>query len=363
MKAMLLGAQHNPDLVALARLPLGGKPSLSYRREPDYFAGLEPVGEGTDVIGVYHGDVLTGACTRSWKKVWIDGRVSRIGYLGGLRLFPEHQRRMYLPAGYRLLREIDKDKPGCLYLCTFVDGGGNSMQIMTRSRSGLLRFHPWGAYHTYSLLAPRHSPRRSSRHGFSAVHRARREGVPGLLEFLNEEGRKKQFYPVLETRDFFDGALSSLDGSAWYFWAPGGKIRAAAAVWDQTPCRQVLVEKYPRSLRLTLPLANGCLRLAGRRNLPNEGDQLQLRYLAFAAAEGNDPSALARVIRAALADLGGTDARLLSIGFSDTDPLKDSVRGLLRARYSSRIFIAHWDGAEPALPERDRIPALELATL
>jgi len=359
MKALLLGAEHNRDLVALARMPLGGTPSLSYRREPDYFAGLEPVGEGTDVIGVYHGDVLTGACTRSWKKVWIDGSVARVGYLGGLRLPPEYQRRMYLPAGYRLLREIDKDKPGCLYLCTFLGRSGNSMQIMTRPRPGLLRFHPWGGYHAYSLLAPRHS----SRVPFPAVHRAHREEVPGLLEFLNREGCKKQFHPVLEARDFTDGSLRSLDGSPWYLWAPGGKIRAAAAVWDQTPCRQVVVEEYPRSLRLTLRLVNGCLRLVGRQRLPNEGEQLELRYLAFAAAEGNDPSALARIVRAALADLGGTDARLLSIGFADTDPLEDSVRGLVKARYDSRVFLAHWDGVEPPLPQRNRTPALELATL
>ncbi|MGA2615599.1 MAG: hypothetical protein ABSG38_19335 [Spirochaetia bacterium] len=359
MKALLLGAEHNLDLVALARIPLGGKLSLSYRREPDYFAGLEPAGEDTDVIGLYHGDVLTGACARSWKKLWIDGRVTRVGYLGGLRLSPEHQRRMYLPAGYRLLREIDKDKPGCLYLCTFLSRGGNSMQIMTRPRPGLLRFHSWGAYHAYSLLAPRHS----SRVRFPAVNRARREEVPELLEFLNREGRKKQFFPVLEARDFTDGSLRSLNGSAWYLWAPGGKIRAAAAVWDQTPCRQVVVEKYPQSLRLTLPLVNGCLRLIRRQSLPNEGEQLALRYLAFATAEDNDPSALARVVRAALADLGGTDARVLSIGFADADPLKDSVRGLVKARYESRIFLAHWDGGEPTLPERNRIPSLELASL
>jgi hypothetical protein len=359
MKAMLLGAEHNPDLVALARIPLGGKPSVSYRREPDYFAGLEPVGEGTDVVGVYDGNVLTGACTRSWKRVWLDGRVTRVGYLGGLRLPPECQRRMYLPAGYRLLREIDKDKPGCLYLCTFLSRGSNSMQIMTRPRPGLLRFNSWGGYHAYSLLAPRHS----SRVRFPAVHRARREEVPELLGFLNSEGRKKQFYPVLEARDFTDGTLRSLNGSAWYLWAPGGKIRAAAAVWDQTPCRQVVVEEYPRSLLLTLQLVNGCLRLIGRQSLPNEGEQLELRYLAFATAEGNDPSALALVVRAALADLGGTDARLLSIGFADTDPLKDSVRGLVKARYASRLFLAHWDGCEPPLPDRDRIPCLELATL
>ena len=359
MKALLLGAEHNLELVALARMPLGGKVSLSYRREPDYFAGLEPAGEDTDVIGVYHGDVLTGACSRSWKMLWIDGRATRVGYLGGLRLAPEHQRRMYLPAGYRLLREIDKDKPGRLYLCTFLSRGGNSMQIMTHPRPGLLRFHSWGAYHAYSLLAPRHS----SRVRFPAIHRARREEVPELLEFLNTEGRKKQFHPVLEARDFTDGTLRSLNGSAWYLWAPGGKIRAAAAVWDQTPCRQVVVEGYPRSLLLTLPLVNGCLRLIGRQSLPKKGEQLELRYLAFATAEGNDPSALARVVRAALADLGGTDARVLSIGFADTDPLKDSLRGLVKARYDSQVFLAHWDGAEPALPERNRIPYLELSTL
>jgi hypothetical protein len=358
MKALLLGAEHNPDLVALARIPLGGKPSLSCRREPDFFAGLEAVGEQTEVIGVYDEDVLTGACTRSWKKVWIDGRMAWIGYLGGLRLPPEYQRHMYLPAGYRLLREIDKDKPGCLYLCTFVSRSG-SMQIMTRPRPGLLRFHSWGTYHAYSLLAPRYS----FRVRFPAVHRARREEVPELLEFLNEEGRTKQFHPVLEARDFTDGSLRSLNGSAWYLWAPGGKIRAAAAVWDQTPCRQVIVEEYPRSLRLTLQLLNGCLRLIGRQSLPNEGEQMEMRYLAFATAEGNDPSALARVVRAALADLGGTDARLLSIGFADTDPLKDSVRSFVKARYDSRVFLAYWDGGQPHLPERNRIPCLELATL
>jgi hypothetical protein len=359
VKALLLGAEHNLDLVALARIPLGGKPSISYRREPDYFAGLQPAGEGLEVVGVYHGDILTGACTRSWKKLWVDGRVTRVGYLGGLRMPPEYQKRMYLAAGYRLLREIDKDKPGCLYLCTFLSQGGNSMQVMSRPRPGLLRFHSWGSYHTYSLLAPRHS----SRVRFSAVYRARREEVAGLLEFLNREGRKKQFHPALEERDFTDGSLRSLNGSPWYLWAPGGMIRAAAAVWDQTACRQIVVEKYPRSLRMALPVLNGCLRLVGRQGIPNEGEQLELRYLAFATAEGNDPSALARVVRAALADLGGTEARVLSIGFADADPLQDSLRGLVKARYESRIFLAHWDGEEPPLPDRGRIPCMELATL
>jgi hypothetical protein len=233
------------------------------------------------------------------------------------------------------------------------------MQILTRPRPGLLRFHSWGLYHTYCLLTPRHS----SPVRFPSVHRAHREEVPGLLEFLNREGRKKQFHPVLEARDFTDGSLRSLNRAAWYFWAPGGKIRAAAAVWDQTPCRQVVVEKYPRSLLLALPLLNCCLGLVGRQSLPNEGEQLELRYLAFATAEDNDPSALARVARAALADLGGTQARLLSIGFADTDPLKDAVRGLVKARYDSRVFVAHWDGGEPPLPDRDRIPWLEVATL
>jgi hypothetical protein len=363
MKALLLGPEHNPDLVELARIPLEGKLSLSYRRDPDYFAGLEPVGEETDVVGVYHDGVLTGACARSWKKVWIDGQAARIGYLGGLRLPTEHQRHMYLPVGYRLLRQIDERRPGSLYLCTFLGGGGNSMQIMIRPRPGLLRFHPWGTYHAYSLLAPRHSPRYSRGSRFAAVHRARRQQVPGLLEFLNEEGRRKQFHPVLEPRDFVDGSLSSLNGSPWYVWAPGGKIRAAAALWDQTPRRQVVVEKYPRLLRLSLPLANGCLRMAGRQSLPGEGEQLRLRYLSFAAAEGNDPSALARVVRAALSDLGGTDAQVLSIGFADIDPLKGSVQGLVKARYDSHVFLAHWDGCEPVLPERNRVPALELATL
>jgi hypothetical protein len=359
MKALLLGVEHNQDLVALARIPLGGTPSLSYRREPDYFAGLQPAGEGVEVVGVYHGDVLTGACARSWKKLWVDGSVTRVGYLGGLRLPPECQRHMYLAAGYRLLREIDKDKPGCLYLCTFLRQGSNSMQVMTRPRPGLLRFHSWGAYRAYCLLAPRHS----SRVRFPAVHRARRQEVPHLLEFLNAEGCKKQFHPVLEARDFTDGSLRSLNGSPWYLWAPGGTIRAAAAVWDQTPWRQVVVEKYPRSVRLARPLLNGCLRLVGRQGLPNEGEQLGLRYLAFATAKDNDPSALARVVRAALADLGGTDTRLLTIGFADTDPLQESLRGLVRARYDSCVFLAHWDYAEPPLPDRNRISCLELATL
>lgn len=359
MKAFLLGAEHNQDLVALARMPLTGKVSLSYRREPDYFAGLEPIGEETDVIGVYDGDVLAMVCTRSWKKVWIDGHVSRVGYLGGLRVRPEFQRRMHLPAGYRLLREIDKDKPGCLYLCTFLSRGGRSMQIMTHPRPGLLRFHSWGVYHTYSLLAPRHS----NRSRFPAIHRASLWEVQGLLEFLNEEGRKKQFHPVLEARDFTEGSLRSLNGSAWYIWAPGGTIRAAAAVWDQTPCRQVVVEEYSPSLKRTLPLINGCLRLLGRQCLPKAGKELRLRYLAFATADGNDPTALARVVRAALADIGGTDARFLAVGFADIDPLKYSVLGFAKARYDSRVFLAHWDGGEPSLPERNRIPYLELATL
>src|SRR4051812_8884029 len=108
----LAGAGDDADLRHLmARTPVPGAVSVSFRREPSFFAGGPVDGPFRQVLAA--GDCgagrLVGCGTRSARLRYVAGRPEPVGYLSNLRFLAEHRNRGLVARGYAFFRGLHAD--------------------------------------------------------------------------------------------------------------------------------------------------------------------------------------------------------------------------------------------------------------
>jgi hypothetical protein len=119
----LAGPEHDAGLRRLlAEEAMPGPIRLAYTREPDFFTGLALEGPFTQTFVALEDEAVVGMGTRAVRRLYINGEVEDVGYLGGLRVKPGAQRRLGLSRGYRLLKEIHGDGRCPGYLSTILEG-------------------------------------------------------------------------------------------------------------------------------------------------------------------------------------------------------------------------------------------------
>ena len=85
-----------PEIRALVgSVAMPGTVSVRFEREPDYFAGTTIQGDPCDVLIARHqpDDVLAAVMLRAERRVFINGQVRRVAYIGQIRVAPRFQGR------------------------------------------------------------------------------------------------------------------------------------------------------------------------------------------------------------------------------------------------------------------------------
>ncbi len=338
---------------------------LAFAREPDFFHALAILGKlNQSIIATDSRGAIHGMGCRSIRPVFIHGEPTQLGYLSGLRIAPEARQGRLLAQGYAFLHELHADGAARAYLTTIVSGNRPARQLLTSGRGGLPTYLPFGQFTTCALCIGRRKRRRVGNSPFR-VQRATDFPVDQLMQFLRTEGRKRQFFPVLEAEDLGSPYLRGLQHRDFYVAAAQGRIVGAAAAWDQSPFKQTLVAGYSGSLRMIRPLLNPLMAVAGFRDLPRPGSELRIRYVSFVCVAGNDPAVLSELLETIYADQQQGHADFLVIGFHERDPLRESVRPFLAIRYESTLYLACWEDGLAFVRNLDdgRIPFLDAATL
>ena len=70
----------------LATNAMPGRITVTYEREPNYFAGCQTIGSGCQVLVARAEDQIAGVACRATRPMFVNGRVMKIGYLGQLRV-------------------------------------------------------------------------------------------------------------------------------------------------------------------------------------------------------------------------------------------------------------------------------------
>jgi hypothetical protein len=325
----------------LARNPLPGRTVLGIRREPNFFAAAEVEGSFVQVIACR--DLETGAiigiATRSIRDRYHDGVVMPVGYLGSLRIDPEHRGIGLVARGFRFLRELDEDGRAGIYLTSLAKGNTTAARTLLGGRAGLPEYRRIATWisHAVPLFRCRVG------HGTVHVQQARADDLPEIIRFLNTVGRQRDFFPVVRDSDFErGGSFRGLRMSDMHLAIRRGKIIGTFALWEQTPFRQIVIEHYPKLLRWLRPFINAAHHVQGLPGLPRTGEVLPCVFGSlFVVAEENAAVAQALVAAASRAYAG--PAAVALVGYDARSSLGATLPRSLGGTYETAIHLVSWN--------------------
>ena len=365
MRIALAGPEHDAQLRSLLREhPMPGWVELALEREPDFFAAARTQGNPSQTLVALEGDAVVGMGCRSIREVYLNGHPAHLGYLSGLRLQAPYRRGTALARGYGFLRQLHEDGRAAAYVSTIIEANRAVRRLLEGGRAGLPRYRSLGRYFTFAIALGSWQPGRQPRHDVT-VARAAPEEMDTVIEFLNEHGRRRQFFPVLRRGDLGSPTWLGLE-PRHLMTARGsdGSIEGVAACWDQSAYKQSRVVRYGRGLEVVRARLNAVLRLAGLPGLPGDGQALSARSLSLLCVRGDDARTFAALLNGIHAEYRGA-CDWLMVGLHERDPLRRAIRRWTSLRYVSRLYGVAWedglsviDGLAP-----ERIPYLDVATL
>ena len=355
----------NADLLRLLEeMPMPGFIRIAYQRAPDFFDALGVEGRSSQVVvgRDANGDRVIGMGTRSIKPAYVNGEVDDIGYLSGLRLKPEYRRGIHLARGYKKLRELHADGQARLYLSTMLNDNSVA-QRLTEHRARLPAYHDIGQLHHMAIAPGRLSPERAAAR--FAIRAARQEDLPQVVDFLNSEGPKRQFFPAYTVEDLTsaDGLLRGLEPSDILIAWDGGRIAGVVAAWNQKAYRQSVVNGFAPWFRLCRPLYNAGAAVARLPRIPPAGSMLNYACLSLVCIRNDDRAAFAALLAEVLRRMRGRHDFLIA-GMHQRDPLLPELRKLRHLSYLSRLYVVCWRDGEDAFSNLDeRPPYVETGSL
>lgn len=327
-------ASHNEDVEIRSLLrenPMEGSISLSFEREPNYFAdGINPFEAKRTIVARERGRVVCmGSC--AVRRRFVEGNERSVGYLGGLRLAASHAGQTeILRAGYEFFHQLELESPADFYFTSIASDNRRARRLLERGLPGMPVYEFVGELVTLMLPA-KWLFRRTSKSGLSGLT------PDALSKRLNDNNRNYQLAPVWSADEL--EILSDLGLQRHKFFRCGD---ASGALWDQSCFKQTVIRRYASGLGKFRPAANAWAWMTGGIRLPALGEQIRNAYVSHIIA-GDTERDLPQLLRLLQSVAGHAGLELLTIAFAADDPRLNVVREISKAReYYTRIYLVHW---------------------
>lgn len=315
---------------------------MAIEREPSFFAGRKFCDDEWAVIAEEKQDVV-GMYTAAVRPVHVNGRPERLGYLGGLRVAPNHRHRIrHLRRGYASIRPLAQAEGTLPWWFTVVASDNLAARRLLESTvRGLPTYHFLGEYVTLALPTSRGKRQ-------TLWRRAEEAELDDIVAFHNARAARFELAPVL------DGSLAPRVGlEHFYVLKRDGVLRGVAALWDQSSFKQIVALRYRRPIGSLLPMYNLYARLFHRIPLPREGRALSHSFIAFLALDDDVRPDAQRVLRDLLSHCATPVA---SLGLHAGHPLLETLADFKPVRYSARVYGVTFEGrpllsGRPVQPE------------
>lgn len=335
---------------------LRGNLSVSFRREPSYFAGSALQGDAAQVHVCVDSDsgALIGMGARLMTQLFINGEGRHIGLLSDLRLAPEARGGTLVARGYKVLRQLHEADPVDFYVTVILDGNQTALQSLASGRAGLPTYRDFGRMLTPAIHLD--LPRPALQAPGVKLRRAANGDAAALHELLEQGARRRQFArvpavlpPGLQMNDFFVAER-------------GSRLVAALAAWDQHALRQTHIEAYSPGLAALRPLYNAAARLLPLKALPAPGGRIPFLYLASVALLDDDLALWRALLRHAYRELRRGPWHYAITALHEADPLAAALHDYRAIAAAGRIFVVHYADGAAAVERIDRrTPYLDMA--
>ena len=351
-----------------SKISMPGAIQLSSEREPSYFDALAVEGSASEVLICR--DEQTGRVVatgnRSIKSMFVNGKPVPVGYLSGLRIDEAARNGRVLYAGYQFLREIHEDGRAPFYLTTIMEGNVAAKNLFVKARSGLPHYHDCGRFECMAFSFRRRSAEAPSRSGIS-IRPATAGDARMLVDFLQSQGKSRQFFPVYQTDDFasLNGLLKGLFWKSVFLAFEDGELVGTMAAWDQRHFRQWSISGYGGWTRLMRLPYNLMAQISGMPRLPRAGAVLNFFILSLICVRKDDRGVFCALLDEIVRQEEAHYSFFLA-GMHESDSLLQEMRGFSQYfPFPSRLYVVSWEENEDWFKklEPNRTPYLELGSL
>ncbi|MBX2997137.1 MAG: hypothetical protein KF893_01410 [Caldilineaceae bacterium] len=344
--------------------PVPGQLDLTYEREPDYFLGESILGSRcqTLVARAEESGEVVGLATRSLRPRFVNGEVEDVGYIGQLRVDEAHRGRWLLPSGFRLFHQLHADGAATGYITTIIEGNDEAKALLVeKARRHYPAYRQVDRLFTLALAVRR--PKRFSTSTFEVLDGDEVE-LSEIVAFLQEHGRRKQFFPVYSEADFNSPTTLDFSLADFAVACQGSAILGVLGLWDQSRYKQTVVRAYGQNLLRARPLYNAGAKVLGARPLTEIGDPIHFAYASFACVAEDDPVIFNALLTRVYNRAAERGFAFVMLGLAQSDPLLAVAKKWLNIPYTSLIYTVCWPGDEDWHSRLDDRPLyVELATL
>ena len=336
-----------------------GDISMLYTRRPDPLNSLRMEGDRVGVIicrDQINGKMAGfGAC--SVNRMHYNGTIRNVGYLFNLRSRKEYQRRFLdFNRGYDRMFGLFEGDSIPVYYTTILEENIHARKLLEKRRPFMPVYEYFGDYHTYIVKT---GLRRKMPDGFE-FRRAGDDDTSALVEFLDREGSRYQFFPAVSIDDLHAPNHPRINN--FYLLMKDGKIIGCGALWDQRDYKQYIVMEYKGIYRF-LYMLNRINTLFGYPALSKLGGIVNFFTMGFWAVRDDDPDLFEILVR----NMSGVSPNYdyFTVGLHGRNPLNEVAGKRIRSIiYKSRLYLVHPEnGREAADFDRDMIPYLECGRL
>jgi hypothetical protein len=297
--------------------------------------------------------------------VFINGQVTRIGYLGQLRTnLRGHRVASLLDEGFAFCRSLHDRGTVRAYLTAIVEDNHRARRMLCGLRSPAApSFARVGTLTTLAFPRSRQHAR-SSTTGIE-IRTGSAELLGDIVSCLNRNGRRYQFAPLWTVDDLISTVRTpGLAVDDFLVATRGSRVVACAALWDQRGFKQAVVRGYSPQLARWRHLINLAAPLLRMPALPQIGSPLEFVYLSHVAVDDDRADAISALLVEARRRLE-PGVRYMVTAFSDGGPLLAAASRVAPHRtYRSGLYLASWpDGRQLAGSIDGRLPHPEVAIL
>ena len=328
--------------------PMPGRIAISLEREPD--ASIAAAIEGDVHHTIVARDRSTGRLIAmgsvSVRTRFLNGRPTRIGYLGQLRL--DHRcrgRTSVIRRGYEFFGELHDSLGVKLYFTSIAEDNLAARRLLERGLPGMPTYRPIATLVT-SLLEEQVLRQRGPKD--LEIHAVESGRLPEFLACLERNGRRRQFAPVwreteIAARREANGLELDLKVATL-----GGRVVGCIASWDQSAYKQAVVRGYAPRLARWRRLINAIGPAINVPYLPPVDTSLNLVYLSHLAMEDDDPRVFSALLRCGCSprDMRRREPgrAYFVLGLDERDPLLRAIpRSARRHTYRTNLYAVHWD--------------------
>jgi len=337
--------------------------SLKYTRRPDALLSFSAEGEEVQIVVCWdqQENCIAGFGALAIRKVFIDGKEKRVGYLFSLRASKKYQRNFHLiHYAYNYMHDMVKQKKIDLLVTTILEKNIYARHLLEKERAIMPNYIPYGNYEVFAIKSEK--KKRLPLRGYT-FSQAQKADFVEIISFIKEQGKKYQFFPGLRTSDITAGKFPGLKPDDFYVIRnKQGQIKAAGAAWDQQNYKQYIVQGYQGILKFLYPVSS-LFPIFGFPKLPKKESTLNFYTVSFWASKNKAP----RIFMYFLDKLSeaNRDYPFYLIGMHNKNPMCQAILKKPHIRYASKIYLVDWNKENDPLKQLNPkyLPYLECGML